>query len=97
MLSIDNTFNADELREFDGRVRKALGKRAGQVRRRAEDRRRGLSLTYEDGLFDAGRHARRRRSAATTSPHNLKTVRDVPLRLQPTSRRRCSRRAAKST
>src|SRR5437016_2641840 len=26
MLSIDNTYNADELREFDKRVRKQLGK-----------------------------------------------------------------------
>src|SRR6476660_1773817 len=26
MLSIDNTYNADELREFDKRVRKGLGK-----------------------------------------------------------------------
>ena len=36
MLSIDNTYSYDELREWDVRVRKGLNRRAGQVRRRAE-------------------------------------------------------------
>ena len=42
MLSIDNTYNYDEIREWDARVRKGLNPgRAGSLRRRAEGRRRG--------------------------------------------------------
>ena len=39
MMSIDNTYNEDEVRAFDERVRKALGRRAAGVRAGAEDRR----------------------------------------------------------
>ena len=41
MLSLDNAYNEDELRAFDERVRKGLGRprEAGDVRRRAQDRR----------------------------------------------------------
>src|SRR5918911_4228030 len=51
MLSIDNTYNPDELREFDRRVRKLLpGVPVGYV---AELKIDGvaISLTYERGLF----------------------------------------------
>src|SRR6516162_9299667 len=54
MLSIDNTYNADELREFDKRVRKLL---AGEpVTYVVELKIDGvaMSLTYEDGLFTVG-------------------------------------------
>ena len=55
MLSIDNTYNADELREFDRRVRKLLRRRAGHLRRRAEDRRRGhLARPTRTASFTVG-------------------------------------------
>ena len=51
MLSIDNTYNADDLREFDNRVHKLLGKEP--VRYVVEPKIDGvaISLTYEDGLL----------------------------------------------
>ena len=39
MMSIDNTYNEDEVRAFDERVRKALGGEQPRVRAGAEDRR----------------------------------------------------------
>ena len=62
MLSIDNTYNADELREFDRRVRKLLARRAGRIRRRAEDRRRGHFADLRRRPVHRRRHARRRRA-----------------------------------
>ncbi len=62
MLSIDKAVTPDELREFDGRVRKALGKEP--VRYVVELKIDGvaISLTYVKGLLRLRRHARRRRS-----------------------------------
>src|SRR5437870_7868047 len=55
MLSIDNTYNADELREFDRRVRKGLGK-GEKVTYVVELKIDGvaISLTYEKGQFAVG-------------------------------------------
>src|SRR6516165_5738907 len=52
MLSIDNTYNAGELREFDKRVRKALGK-SESVTYVVEPKIDGvaMSMTYENGVF----------------------------------------------
>ncbi len=81
MLSIDNTYNADELREFDGRVRKLLGKEP--VRYVVELKIDGvaISLTYEQGLFNVGA-TRGNGEQGDDVTHNLKTVGGVPLRLR---------------
>ena len=39
MLSLDNTYSEEELREFEGRIFRQLGERAVRLRGRAEDRR----------------------------------------------------------
>src|SRR5437764_4573755 len=49
MLSIDNTYNAGELREFDKRVRKALKGESVQYVVELKIDGVAISLTYEDG------------------------------------------------
>src|SRR5262249_15666277 len=80
MLSIGKAFDAGELRAFDGRVRKALGKEA--IRYIVELKIDGVavSLTYEQGVLTVGA-TRGRGSVGDDITANLKTVRGVPLRL----------------
>lgn len=80
MLSIDNTYNAGELREFDARVRKLGGQEP--VRYVVEPKIDGvaISLTYVDGLLDVG-VTRGDGEKGDDVSHNLKTVRGIPLRL----------------
>ena len=98
MLSIDNTYNADELREFDSRVRKLLGK-ASRSRYVVELKIDGvaMSLTYENGLFTVGA-TRGDGEQGDDVTHNLQDhPRPAAAAARPTTRRRCSRRAARST
>jgi DNA ligase (NAD+) len=81
MLSIDNTYNADELREFDQRVRKALGREKVTYVVELKIDGVAISLTYEDGLFTVGA-TRGDGERGDDVTHNLRTVRDVPLRLR---------------
>ncbi len=63
MLSIDNTYSYDELREWDVRVRKGLNpRRAGALCRRAQGRRRGRLAPIRARQARAGRDPRRRRA-----------------------------------
>jgi len=80
MLSIDNTYNAGELREFDRRVRKLL--RGEPVQYVVELKIDGvaIALTYEKGQFTVGA-TRGDGERGDDVTHNLKTVRGVPLRL----------------
>jgi DNA ligase (NAD+) len=82
MLSIDNTYSEDELREFDRRVRRLL--ESDEVEYVEELKIDGLavSLVYEDGLFTLGstRGDGFRGDDVTT---NLKTIKEIPLRLEP--------------
>jgi DNA ligase (NAD+) len=81
MLSIDNTYSADELREFDRRVRKGL---AGEpVTYVVELKIDGVavSLTYEEGAFTVGA-TRGDGERGDDITHNLKTIRELPLRLK---------------
>jgi DNA ligase (NAD+) len=81
MLSIDNTYNADELREFDKRVRKLLpGEPVTYVVELKIDGV-AISLTYEDGLFTAGA-TRGDGERGDDVTHNLKTINELPLRLR---------------
>jgi DNA ligase (NAD+) len=81
MLSIGKAFSADELRAFDVRVRKALGKEP--VRYVVELKIDGVavSLTYTDGLLTLGA-TRGSGKAGDDITQNLKTVGGVPLRLR---------------
>ncbi|MGH7225821.1 MAG: NAD-dependent DNA ligase LigA, partial [Gemmataceae bacterium] len=81
MLSIGKAFSADELREFDGRVRKALGKQAVQYVVELKIDGVAVSLTYSDGLLTLGA-TRGSGKAGDDITENLKTVRGVPLRLR---------------
>jgi DNA ligase (NAD+) len=80
MLSLDNTYSPEELREFDARVRKNLpGEDVAYVVELKLD---GVSvaLTYEDGALARGatRGDGRRGDDVTA---NLRTVPSIPLRL----------------
>jgi DNA ligase (NAD+) len=81
MLSIDKATSPGELREFDARVRKALGKE--KVRYIVELKIDGVavSLTYTDGVLTLGA-TRGSGSRGDDVTHNLKTVGGVPLRLR---------------
>jgi DNA ligase (NAD+) len=86
MLSLDNAYSEEELREFDARVRRGLtasGEAVEQVDYVAELKIDGLSLalTYEDGVLVRG--ATRGdgiRGEEVTS--NVRTIRAIPLKLR---------------
>ena len=80
MLSLDNAFGEQELRDFDRRVRERL--ESAQVDYAAEPKLDGLavSLQYWDGLLVRGAT----RGDGTTGEDvtaNIRTIRSVPLRL----------------
>jgi DNA ligase (NAD+) len=82
MLSIDNTYSYDELREWDVRVRKALN-RGEPVKYVVELKVDGVavSLRYEKGrLVQGSTRGDGERGDDITA--NLKTVREIPLVLQ---------------
>src|SRR5262249_9821525 len=81
MLSIDNTYSAEGLRDFDRRVRRAVG--AEPVWYVVELKIDGvaISLTYENGAFTQGA-TRGDGFTGDEVTHNLKTVRGLPLRLR---------------
>jgi len=81
MLSIDNTYNAGELREFDRRVRKLVPGEA--VTYVVEPKIDGvaIALTYENGLFTVGA-TRGDGETGDDVTHNLKTIHGLPLSLR---------------
>ncbi|MBI3332801.1 MAG: NAD-dependent DNA ligase LigA [Candidatus Omnitrophica bacterium] len=82
MMSLDNTYSADELREFDARIKRFLGGEA--VRYVAELKFDGVSvsLSYRRGalLHGATRGDGEQGDEITA---NLKTIRAIPLALEP--------------
>ena len=80
MMSLDNTYDFDELREFDARVRKLLpGETIEYVLEPKVDGC-SISLRYENGRFALGAT----RGDGTTGDDitaNLKTIRSIPLEL----------------
>ena len=81
MLSMDNTYNEVDLREFDARIRRWL--QGEEPRYVAEQKIDGVSvsLMYERGLFTLGA-TRGDGLRGDDITHNLRTVRDVPLRFR---------------
>jgi DNA ligase (NAD+) len=80
MRSIDNSYNADDLREFDQRVKKLL--HGAPVTYVVEPKIDGvaISLTFEHGLFTVGA-TRGNGEEGDDVTHNLKTIHELPLRL----------------
>ena len=82
MLSIDNTYNEAEVREFDARVRKGLGEAATfdyTVELKIDGL--GVSLRYEAGRLARGA-TRGDGDRGDDVTANLKTIRSIPLHLQ---------------
>ncbi len=82
MLSLEKAKNVQELRLFDARVRKALD--GASVRYAVEPKVDGVSISvrYEDGLLTRGA-TRGDGATGDDITANLRTVRNLPLRLGP--------------
>ncbi|MSQ95706.1 MAG: NAD-dependent DNA ligase LigA [Gemmataceae bacterium] len=80
MLSIDNSYSAEDLRDFDKRVRKLLGGESVTYVVELKIDGVAMSLTYLDGVFTVGA-TRGDGEQGDDVTHNLKTFHDVPLKL----------------
>ena len=80
MLSIDNTYSAEELRAFDERVRKGLNGESPRYVIEAKIDGVAVSLRYEEGVLVRGA-TRGDGYAGDDITANLRTVRTLPLRL----------------
>ena len=80
MLSIENTYNIDELREFGNRVQKILGDE--KIDWIAELKIDGVaaSITYENGILVQG-VTRGNGLVGDDITHNIRTILDIPLKL----------------
>lgn len=81
MLSMDNTYNHDELREFDARVKKNLGGEKYDYVVELKIDGVSVALTYEDGRFIRGA-TRGDGFKGDDISVNLKTIRSIPLKLE---------------
>lgn len=87
MLSLDSLMSAEEVLEFDARVKKGLGVEDGlfahEIAYQAEPKFDGLSieLVYEEGLFIRGA-TRGDGETGEDVTENLRTIRAIPLRLR---------------
>ena len=81
MLSLNNAFSADEVVAFDRRCREGLG--IAEVEYAVEPKYDGLAITliYQDGIFLQGA-TRGDGSTGDDVTRNLRTLRNIPLRLQ---------------
>lgn len=84
MLSLDNAFSYDVLREWDRRVREGSGKE--KIEYIAEHKFDGLSISlqYEDGVLVRGVTRGDGTTGEDVTP-NVKTIRSVPLRVDATA------------
>lgn len=83
MLSLSNAFSADELREFDTRVRRFLGEAAPDVIPYVvEPKLDGVALevVYRDGMLEGG-GTRGNGAVGEDVTHNARTIASVPIRL----------------
>jgi len=82
MLSLDNTYSVEDLKDFDRRARELAGR--AQIEYVAELKLDGLSmaLTYENGILTHGVTRGDGETGEDVTP-NVKTIRSVPLRIEP--------------
>src|SRR5271167_3966810 len=80
MLSLDNSYSYEDLREFDRRAREVSGRE--KIEYVAEHKFDGLSISlqYEDGLFVRGVTRGDGSTGEDVTP-NVRTIRSVPLRI----------------
>jgi DNA ligase (NAD+) len=78
MLSLANTYNDDELRDFDKRIRKKFDKVSYVIEPKIDGI--GVALVYEDGIFKRGA-TRGDGVKGDDITVNLKTIKSVPLKL----------------
>jgi DNA ligase (NAD+) len=81
MLSLDNTYTMDELREFDARVGRLLGNTRWDYVCELKIDGLAVSLLYEGGVFVRGA-TRGDGETGEDVTANLRTVRSIPLRLR---------------
>ncbi|WP_457573576.1 NAD-dependent DNA ligase LigA [Desulfolithobacter sp.] len=83
MLSLDNVFSEEELREFEEKIRRFL-QWEKEIRYSAEPKLDGLAveLVYEEGVFTIG-STRGDGLVGENITVQLRTVQSIPLRLQP--------------
>jgi DNA ligase (NAD+) len=81
MLSLDNAFSFDALRDFDRRVREGIGRE--EIEYIAEHKFDGLSISllYEDGVLVRGVTRGDGATGEDVTP-NIKTIRSIPLRIE---------------
>ncbi len=81
MLSLDNAFSFDVLRDFDRRVREGIGRE--EIEYIAEHKFDGLSISllYEDGVLVRGVTRGDGTTGEDVTP-NIKTIRSIPLRIE---------------
>jgi len=84
MLSIDNTYSEEEVKEWADRVQRGLGSDASSVQYTVEPKVDGVAvaLRYEQGRFVQA-ITRGNGFEGDDITHNMRTVRSVPLRLKP--------------
>jgi DNA ligase (NAD+) len=80
MLGLENAFNETELHEFDGRVRRAAGLEAVAYFCELKIDGLAVALQYEEGLFTRG-STRGDGFTGEEITHNLRTIKQLPLRL----------------
>lgn len=81
MLSLDNAYSAEDIREFEARLSRALPGEAFQYVCEPKVDGLGVALLYEKGRFVRGATRGDGRLGEDIT-HNLKTVRTIPLRLR---------------
>jgi DNA ligase (NAD+) len=83
MLSLDNAFSDEEVRDFDRRVRERLGESVTVIRYSAEPKLDGLAVSarYEQGVFVQGA-TRGDGETGEDITANLRTIAALPLKLR---------------
>ncbi|MGB0347149.1 MAG: NAD-dependent DNA ligase LigA [Balneolaceae bacterium] len=81
LMSLDNTYNEQELTDFDGRVQKILGHSNYNYLVELKFDGASIRLRYENGEFVLGA-TRGNGQQGDDITRNLKTVQDIPLRLK---------------
>ncbi len=81
MLSLDNCYSADELKEFDARVRKWLGGEEVEYVVELKIDGLGIALLYENGSLSRGATRGDGRVGEDVTS-NIRTIRSIPLKAQ---------------